>query len=70
MATEPHSASRSVALFTSKPMVFYERSDNQANNNHIGQFVFQALQAVHRENVGVLLCTTLRRGSRSEITSS
>ena len=38
----------------------FERSDNQANNNHIGQIVFQALQAVHRENVGVLLCITLK----------
>ena len=38
----------------------FERSDNQANNNHIGQNVFQALQAVHRENVVLLLCTTLK----------
>ena len=36
----------------------FERSDNQANNNHFGQIVFQALQSVYRENVGVLLCTT------------
>ena len=37
----------------------FERSDNQADNNHIGQIVFQALQAVHLENVGVLLCANL-----------
>ena len=48
----------------------FERSDNQAHDNHIGQIVFQALKAVHRENVDVLLFPTPRRGSRSEITSS
>ena len=37
-----------------------ERSDNQAHNNHIGEIVFQALEAVHRENVGVLLFATLK----------
>ena len=37
----------------------FERSDNQAHNNHIGEIVFQALEAVHRENVGVLLLATL-----------
>ena len=26
----------------------FQRSDNQANNHHIGQIVFQALQVVHR----------------------
>ena len=59
MATEPHSANRSVALYTSKPMVFFERRNNQAHNNHIGQIVLQALEGVHRENVGVLLFATL-----------
>ena len=70
MATDPHSANRSVALFTSKPNALFERSDNQPHDNHIGQIVFQALKAVHRENVDVLLFPTPRRGSRSEITSS
>ena len=59
MATEPHSANKSVALFTSKPMVF-ECRNNQAHNNHIGQIVLQALEAVNRENVGVLLFATLK----------
>ena len=44
MVTEPHSANKSVALFTSKPMVFFERRNNQAHNNHIGQIVLQALE--------------------------
>ena len=60
MATEPYSANKSVALFTSKPMVFFECHNNQAHNNHIGQIVLQALEAVHRENVGVLLFATLK----------
>ena len=47
----------------------FECSNNQAHNNRIGQIVLQALEAVHRENVGVLLFATPRRGSRSEITS-
>ena len=34
--------------------------NNQAHNNHIGQIVLQALEAVHRENVGVLLFATLQ----------
>ena len=38
----------------------FERSDNQAHNNHIGEIVFQALEAVHRENVVVLLFATLQ----------
>ena len=33
----------------------FERRNNQAHNNHIGEIVFQALEALHRENVGVLL---------------
>ena len=60
MATEAHSANKSVALITSKPMVFFECRNNQANNNHIGQIVLQALEAVHRENVGVLVFATLQ----------
>ena len=59
MATEPHSANKSVALFTSKPMVFLNAA-TQAHNNHIGQIVLQALEAVHRENVGELLFATLQ----------
>ena len=47
-----------------------KRSDNQDHNNPIREIVFQALKAVYRENVGVLLLAALRRGSRSEITSS
>ena len=59
MATEPHSASRSgVVHFEANGL--FERSDNQANNNHIGQIVFQSLQAVHQENVGVLLFPTFK----------
>ena len=38
----------------------FENSDNQAHDNHIGEIVFQALKAVHRENVGVLLLATLQ----------
>ena len=38
----------------------FERSDNQVLNNHIGEIVFQALEAVHRQNVGVLLIATLQ----------
>ena len=36
----------------------FECSNNQAHNNRIGQIVLQALEAVHRENVGVLLFAT------------
>ena len=38
----------------------FECRNNQAHNNHIGQIVLQALEAVHRENVGVLLFATLQ----------
>ena len=38
----------------------FERCDDQAHNNHIGKIVLQALEAVHRENVGVLLFATLQ----------
>ena len=38
----------------------FECRNNQAHNNHIGQIVLQALEAVHRENVGVLLFATLK----------
>ena len=38
----------------------FERRNNQAHNNHIGQIVLQALEAVHLENVGVLLFATLK----------
>ena len=32
----------------------------ESRNNHIGQIVLQALEAVHRENVGELLFATLQ----------
>ena len=38
----------------------FERRNNQAHNNHIGEIIFQALKAVHRENVGVLLLAALQ----------
>ena len=38
----------------------FERCNNQSHNNHIGQIVLQALEAVHREDVGVLLFATLQ----------
>ena len=38
----------------------FECRNNQAHNNHIGQIVLQALEAVHRENVGVLFFATLQ----------
>ena len=38
----------------------FKRSDNQAHNNHIGEIVFQAMKAVHLENVGVLLLAALQ----------
>ena len=37
-----------------------ECRNNQAHSNHIGQIVLQALEAVHRENVGVLLFATFQ----------
>ena len=47
----------------------FERRNNQAHNNHIEQIVLQALEAVHRENVCVLLLQPPRRGSRSNFSS-
>ena len=38
----------------------FECRNNQAHNNHIGQIVLQALEAVHLENVGELLFATLQ----------
>ena len=32
----------------------------ECRNNHIGQIVLRALEAVHRENVGVLFFATLQ----------
>ena len=38
----------------------FECSDNQAHNNQIGKIVFQALEAVHRVNVGVMFLATIK----------
>ena len=45
----------------------FECRNNQAHNNHIGQIVLQALEAVHRGNACVLLLQPSRRGLRSNL---
>ena len=54
-ATQRQKISGVVQLEANSP---FEHSDNQAHNNHIGEIVFQVLEAVHRENVCVLILAT------------
>ena len=51
-ATQRHKISGVVRL---EAEGLFERSDNQAHSNHVGEIVCQALKAVHQESVGVLL---------------
>ena len=60
MATELLSAKRSVGLFTSKPMVLFNAATIRPKTITLREIVFQVLEAVHRENVGVLLLATLQ----------
>ena len=59
MFVGPCSAKRSVALFTSKPMVFLNAATIRPNN-HI-----QALKIVHQENFGVLLFATIQENIKA-----
>ena len=43
------------SVFHLKANRLLECRDNQPNDNHVGEIVFQALQAVYRKDVGVLL---------------
>ena len=49
-------------IFHLKANRLLECRDDQPNDNHVGEIVLQALQAVHRKDVGVLLGLSLVTG--------